>query len=86
MLQNAHKLSCIMQGTNTTIDQFTDVNPNDVNIMWMIPQYFLITLGEIFLSITGYAFAYSQVMLCIKILLLLIHHIFVSTYSELFCY
>ena len=46
---------------NVTIDQYVDVNPNDVNIFWMVPQFFLITLGEIFLSITGYAFAYSQV-------------------------
>uniref|UniRef100_H2Y7V3 Solute carrier family 15 member 2 n=1 Tax=Ciona savignyi TaxID=51511 RepID=H2Y7V3_CIOSA len=42
------------------LNMYTDVYPNDVNIFWMIPQYFIITLGEVFLSVTGLEFSYSQ--------------------------
>ncbi|KAK6058880.1 hypothetical protein COOONC_03534, partial [Cooperia oncophora] len=36
------------------------VRPNTVSIMWVLPQYFVITLGEVLLSVTGLEFAYSQ--------------------------
>lgn len=39
---------------------FKDIYENDVNLFWMVPQYFIITLGEVFLSVTGLEFAYSQ--------------------------
>jgi dipeptide/tripeptide permease len=31
---------------------------------WMIPQYVLVTLGEVLFSISGLSFAYSQVKIC----------------------
>lgn len=37
------------------------VPPSAVNIFWQLPQYFLITIGEVLFSVSGVAFAYSQV-------------------------
>ena len=41
--------------------QHEDVEPNNVNILWQIPQYISMTLGEVFFSVTGLSFSYSQV-------------------------
>lgn len=38
-----------------------DVKANNVHIAWQIPQYVLITMGEVLFSITGLEFSYSQV-------------------------
>ena len=38
-----------------------DVMANNVNIAWQIPQYVLITVGEVMFSVTGLEFSYSQV-------------------------
>ncbi|XP_076579539.1 solute carrier family 15 member 1b [Chaetodon auriga] len=37
-----------------------DMSRNSVNIAWLIPQYFLITAGEVVFSVTGLEFSYSQ--------------------------
>ncbi|KAM6978791.1 solute carrier family 15 member 2 [Tautogolabrus adspersus] len=37
-----------------------DVQANNVHIAWQIPQYVLITVGEVMFSITGLEFSYSQ--------------------------
>jgi len=41
----------------------TDMGPRTVNIFWQVPLYFVITLAECLFSVTGLAFAYSQVAL-----------------------
>uniref|UniRef100_A0A8C9U461 Solute carrier family 15 member 2 n=1 Tax=Scleropages formosus TaxID=113540 RepID=A0A8C9U461_SCLFO len=37
-----------------------DVHANNVSIAWQVPQYALITAGEVMFSITGLEFSYSQ--------------------------
>ncbi|XP_027709914.1 solute carrier family 15 member 1 isoform X2 [Vombatus ursinus] len=39
---------------------FADIPPNTVNMALQIPQYFLLTCGEVVFSITGLEFSYSQ--------------------------
>lgn len=39
-----------------------DVQANNIHIAWQIPQYALITAGEVMFSITGLEFSYSQVL------------------------
>lgn len=34
---------------------------NSFHMAWQIPQYFLLTLGEVVFSVTGLEFSYSQV-------------------------
>uniref|UniRef100_A0A8C3IS84 Solute carrier family 15 member 1 n=1 Tax=Chrysemys picta bellii TaxID=8478 RepID=A0A8C3IS84_CHRPI len=37
-----------------------DIQPNTVHMAWQIPQYFIMTCGEVVFSVTGLAFSYSQ--------------------------
>ncbi|XP_052506004.1 solute carrier family 15 member 1 [Budorcas taxicolor] len=39
---------------------FEDISPNTVSMALQIPQYFLLTCGEVVFSITGLEFSYSQ--------------------------
>ncbi|VIO96173.1 Uncharacterized protein BM_BM4491 [Brugia malayi] len=46
--------------TDNAIDIYTVVRPNTVNILWQLPQFFVITVGEVLFSVTGLEFSYSQ--------------------------
>ena len=35
--------------------------PNDLNVLWQLPQYILLTVGEVMFSIPSLQFAYTQV-------------------------
>merc|ERR1712203_400344 len=43
-----------------TLNDFLLTQENSIHMMWLLPQYFVITVGEIMLSITGLEFSYSQ--------------------------
>ncbi|XP_047115520.1 solute carrier family 15 member 1 isoform X1 [Schistocerca piceifrons] len=45
-------------GYLTSIHTITE--PNSVHMLWLIPQYVVITMGEVMFSITGLEFSYSQ--------------------------
>ena len=40
---------------------YEDAEPNEVPLLYQVPQYVVITMGEILFSISGLNFAYSQV-------------------------
>nr|XP_020146127.1 solute carrier family 15 member 1-like [Microcebus murinus] len=42
------------------VKEFEDIAPNTVNMALQIPQYFLITCGEVVFSVTGLKSSYSQ--------------------------
>ena len=47
----------------------TVTEPNSMHMLWLIPQYFVMTLGEVMFSVTGLEFSYSQVMPVVSLLL-----------------
>ncbi|KAM3720417.1 Peptide transporter [Dirofilaria immitis] len=46
--------------TNDNIHIYTVVRPNTVSMLWQLPQFFVITIGEVLFSVTGLEFSYSQ--------------------------
>merc|ERR1712061_121439 len=53
----------VAKNPETAIDRthsFVLTEPNSIHILWLIPQYFVITASEIMISVTGLEFSYSQ--------------------------
>ncbi|XP_060564835.1 peptide transporter family 1-like [Ruditapes philippinarum] len=53
-------------GSKSGVHLYVDVTENTVSMAWMIPQYVLVTLGEVLFSISGLSFAYSQAPMSLK--------------------
>ena len=49
------------QKNSRQVKIFKLTNENTVNILWQVPQHFLLAVGEVLLVITGLDFSYSQV-------------------------
>ncbi|XP_032059264.1 solute carrier family 15 member 1 [Aythya fuligula] len=47
-------------GNVATLNYSQDIPPNTVHMAWQIPQYFILTCGEVVFSVTGLEFSYSQ--------------------------
>ncbi|XP_049546778.1 peptide transporter family 1-like isoform X1 [Anopheles darlingi] len=45
---------------NPMITPIIVTDPNSVNMLWLIPQYVVMTLGEVMYSITGLEFSFTQ--------------------------
>ncbi|XP_034478048.1 solute carrier family 15 member 2-like [Drosophila innubila] len=48
---------------------FEVTEPNSMSMLWLIPQYVVMTLGEVMFSVTGLEFSYSQAPASMKSLL-----------------
>lgn len=60
-LHEPHVCACQQESGKIQPVVMEDVKANDVHIAWQIPQYVLMTMGEVLFSITGLEFSYSQV-------------------------
>ena len=47
----------------------TVTDPNSMHILWLIPQYIIITMAEVMFSVTGLEFAFTQAPTSMKSLL-----------------
>ncbi|WAR10256.1 PEPT1-like protein [Mya arenaria] len=45
---------------NMSLTLYVDLKENTVSMLWLVPQYILITVGEVLFSVAGISFAYSQ--------------------------
>jgi len=41
-------------------------NPNSMHMLWLLPQYIIMTLGEVMYSVTGLAFSYAEAPVSMK--------------------
>ncbi|MGH0151474.1 UNVERIFIED_CONTAM: hypothetical protein FKN15_049381 [Acipenser sinensis] len=59
MLKVCKCIGCESQQV-ATLTYIEDIQPNTIHMAWQIPQYFLMTVGEVVFSVTGLEFSYSQ--------------------------
>ncbi|XP_055351684.1 solute carrier family 15 member 1-like isoform X2 [Paramacrobiotus metropolitanus] len=52
--------SAALTNASESWERYTIIQPNSISIFWQFPQYFVITLAEVFLSVSGLSFAYSE--------------------------
>lgn len=48
------------EGNNYWTQEIVVTEPNSVNMLWLVPQYVVMTLGEVMFSITGLEFSFTQ--------------------------
>lgn len=56
-------------GEKAMANVVTVTEPNSMHILWLIPQYVIITMGEVMFSVTGLEFAFTQAPASMKSLL-----------------
>ncbi|XP_019637128.1 PREDICTED: solute carrier family 15 member 1-like isoform X1 [Branchiostoma belcheri] len=50
----------VYKNTEYEVNSYIDAEPSSMSILFQIPQYFIITTGEVLFSVTGLDFSYSQ--------------------------
>ncbi|GLV45692.1 uncharacterized protein CBL_02712 [Carabus blaptoides fortunei] len=58
--------SLMVDTVKNKTSQYTISQPNSVHILWLIPQYVVLTMAEIMFSVTGLEFSYSQAPVSMK--------------------
>ncbi|XP_029032404.1 peptide transporter family 1 isoform X2 [Osmia bicornis bicornis] len=53
----------------SNLNVITVTEPNSMHILWLLPQYIIITMGEVMFSVTGLEFAFTQAPISMKSLL-----------------
>lgn len=56
----------VVSGSGAEALVFVMTPPAEVHMMWLFPQYLLITIGEVLFSVSGMDFAYSQAPFAMK--------------------
>lgn len=57
------------------------VRPNSVNMLWQMPQFTVITIGEVLFSVTGLEFSYSQAAPTMRSVLQVIFSMFILNFK-----
>ncbi|KAK7076255.1 hypothetical protein SK128_027938 [Halocaridina rubra] len=55
--------------TDTSLFIFSVTKPSSVHITWLLPQYLLLTIGEVLFSVSALDFAYSEAPVAMKSIL-----------------
>ncbi|XP_017794191.1 PREDICTED: peptide transporter family 1 [Habropoda laboriosa] len=58
-----------VSGDQQKVNVVTVTNPNSMSMLWLIPQYVIITMAEVMFSVTGLEFAFTQAPVSMKSLL-----------------
>lgn len=58
-----------VKGEHVEVRPLEVTEPNSIHILWLIPQYIIITMGEVMFSVTGLEFAFTQAPPTMKSLL-----------------
>uniref|UniRef100_A0A0C9PUC0 Oligopeptide transporter 1 n=1 Tax=Fopius arisanus TaxID=64838 RepID=A0A0C9PUC0_9HYME len=68
-LGGVYTLQTYIHENITKINLTTITSANSLHILWLIPQYVVITMGEVMFSVTGLEFAFTQAPITMKSLL-----------------
>ncbi|XP_063972984.1 peptide transporter family 1-like isoform X2 [Diachasmimorpha longicaudata] len=55
-----YTLQTYVTANGTRLGLTTVTPPNSIHILWLLPQYIVITIGEVLLGVTGLEFAFTQ--------------------------
>ncbi|XP_024944232.1 solute carrier family 15 member 1 isoform X3 [Cephus cinctus] len=58
-----------LSNSTARANTITVTEPNSMHMLWLIPQYVILTLGEVMFSITGLEFAFTQAPVSMKSIL-----------------